>query len=117
MEPLTDLPSGVIGFRASGKIEADDYTKALIPAVEQAAAGDGVRLVFVFEKFEGFSAGAAWRDLRLGLDHLRKWKRTALVTDIEWMTHATSLFAWMTPGEVRCFKVSELPDAIAWAAE
>jgi hypothetical protein len=40
----------------------------------------------------------------------------ALVTDIEWMGHMTTLFGWMTPGEVRHFPLAQRDDAIAWAA-
>jgi hypothetical protein len=35
---------------------------------------------------------AVHEDLKLGVEHLRAWKRVALVTDIEWMTHLTALF-------------------------
>jgi SpoIIAA-like len=116
IEPLSNLPAGVIGFKTVGKIEASDYTEVFVPAVENAAAAGGVRLVFVFEKFEGMSGGAAWQDMKLGFEHLKAWKRTALVTDIDWMTHATAMFGWLTPGEVRCFPLAELDAAIAWAA-
>ena len=116
MEPLPDLPDDVIGFRAVGKIEAADYRDVLIPAVERAAAAGSIRLVFVFEKFDGFSGGAAWQDMRLGFDHLKAWKRTALVTDIDWMTHLTKMFGWMTPGEVELFPLAEQQAAITWAA-
>ena len=44
------------------------------------------------------------------------WKRIALVTDIEWMTHLVSLFGWMTPGACKVFPVAAKADAIAWAA-
>ena len=45
IEQLTDLPAGVIGFAAKGKIEADDYRNTLMPAVEKAAADGEVRMV------------------------------------------------------------------------
>jgi hypothetical protein len=62
------------------------------------------------------SVGALWQDLKVGVEHLRDWKRIALVTDIEWLTHMTSLFGWMTPGEVRHFPLARRDEAIAWAA-
>jgi len=31
--------------------------------------------------------GALWQDLKFGVEHIRAWKRIALVTDIEWMHH------------------------------
>jgi hypothetical protein len=38
------------------------------------------------------------------------------VTDVEWMRHATSLFGWMTPGDLKTFTIAERDAAVAWAA-
>jgi SpoIIAA-like len=84
------------------------------PAVD--VPGD-VRFVIVFPEWNGMSAGAVWQDLKMGVEHLRAWKRIALVTDVEWMTQMTALFGWMTPGETRVFSVAEKADAISWAAD
>jgi hypothetical protein len=116
IEPIEDLPAGVIGFVVTGKIHAADYTQTLGPAVERAAAAGGVRLVLVFEEFDGLSAGGTWQDLKMGVGHLGAWKRTALVTDIEWMSHLVHLFGWMSPGEFEQFPLAGRADAIAWAA-
>ena len=59
----------------------------------------------------GYSSGAAWQDLKLGVEHLTRWKKVALVTDVEWMSHLTDVFGWMTPGEMRRFPLEEQPDA------
>ena len=117
LEPIEDLPAGVIGFDVVGRVEVEDYTGTLIPAVEQADAATGVRLVLVFERFEGFGSGAMWEDLKFGAGHLHGWKRTALVTDVPWMSHLTAVFGWMTPGEFRRFPLARRADAIAWVAE
>ena len=117
LKPLEDLPDGVIGFEAVGEIEASDYGEVLMPAVREVwDRGDDVRIVLVFERWEGMSSGAAWRDLKLGVEHLRRWKRIALITDLDWMITVTSLFGWMTPGEFKRFPVAERDQAIAWAA-
>jgi hypothetical protein len=39
------------------------------------------------------------------------------VTDLDWMITVTSLFGWMTPGELKRFPLAERDAAIAWAAE
>ena len=44
---LTDLPAGIIGLEASGKLEAEDYRDVLLPAVERASAGGDVRMLLV----------------------------------------------------------------------
>ena len=113
---LDGLPEGVIGFEASGKIAAEDYRDVVLPAVEQAARAGDVRFLIVMRSFDGMSGGAVWEDLKIGLEHLRSWKRIALVTDIGWMTHATDLFGWMTPGETKTFTLGERDQAVEWVA-
>jgi hypothetical protein len=119
LEPLTGLPDGVIGFEAKGEIEADDYTQVLLPAIQQVLDQDdnrGIRIVLVFPSFDGVSAGGTWQDLKMGIEHFTKWKKIALVTDVEWMAHLTTLFGWMTPGQMKRFPLAERDAAVAWAA-
>ena len=114
---LNGLPAGVIGFEASGKIAAEDYRDVILPALEQAATAGDIRFLLVMRDFDGMSGGAIWQDLKVGIEHLRSWKRIALVTDINWMTHATDLFGWMTPGETKTFPLDQREQAIRWVAE
>ena len=116
IKELSDMPAGVIGFEATGKLRAEDYRDVVLPALERASAAGEVRFVVVIPEFGGMSGGALWQDLKVGIEHLRAWKRIALVTDIEWMEQMTSLFGWMTPGEVRHFPLAQRDEAIAWAA-
>jgi len=117
LKPLTDLPAGVIGFEADGEIHADDYTDTLLPAVSAALAEGGqLRVVLVFQQWDGITGGALWEDLKMGTHHLGDWKRIALVTDVDWMAHLSKLFGWMTPGEMKQFPMAEQAAAITWAA-
>jgi hypothetical protein len=116
IKELNDLPAGVVGFEVAGTLKAEDYRDVILPALERAAAGGEVRFVIVIPEFHGMSGGAMWQDLKVGVEHLRAWKRIALVTDIEWMKQMTTLFGWMTPGEVRQFSLAQRDEAIAWAA-
>ena len=117
IERIENLPAGVIGFRADGQISASDYTDVLKPAIDAAIKqGDEVRILIEFAQWSGMTGGAVWEDLKMGIDRLTKWKRIALVTDVEWMRRATDLFGWMTPGDVKTFKMSEREAAILWLA-
>ncbi len=116
LEPIANLPEGVLGFEGAGEIRPSDYRDVLMPAVKAVwDRGEQVRIVLVFERWDGMSPGAAWEDLKTGMKHLTKWKRIALVTDLDWMITVTSLFGWMTPGELKRFPVAERDEAIAWA--
>jgi len=116
IKELSGLPQGVIGFEATDKLRAEDYRDVIIPALERAAASGEVRFVVVIPEFHGMSGGALWQDVKMGVEHFRAWKRIALVTDIEWMEHMTTMFGWMTPGEVKHFSLARRDEAIAWAA-
>jgi hypothetical protein len=113
---ISGLPAGVIGFETVGKLHAEDYRDVLLPAIERAATAGEVRVVIVIRDFDGLSGGALWQDLKMGVVHLRMWKRIAVVTDVDWMTHLIAVFGWMTPGDVKHFPTTELADAITWAA-
>ncbi len=122
LEPLDGMPAGTIGFRATGRVTADDYARVLLPSRRAAAEADDVRMVFaVGPEFEKFELGALAEDARagitLGVAHRHAWKRTAVVTDVEWIVKAIHMFLWLTPGEVRVFGLDELEQAKSWVAE
>ena len=120
VEQLEGMPEGTLGFRASGRIEPSDYRDVLAPALHEALeGGGGLRTLYVIEDLHEIEPAALWSDAKLGgelVRHPHEWKRSAIVTDIAWMAHATRLFLWMIPGEARVFPVSELEDAKAWVA-
>ena len=116
IKELSDMPPGVIGFEATGMLHAEDYRDVVLPALERAAQQGDVRFLIEIPQFDGMSPGAIWQDLKVGVEHLRAWKRIALVTDIEWMAPVTALFGWMTPGETRVFSQGQRAEAIQWVA-
>jgi hypothetical protein len=116
IEELSGLPPGVTGFEISGKVSAEDYRDVVLPAVERAAANGDVRYFMVIPDFDGMSGGALWQDLKMGFEHIRAFKRIAVVTDIGWVHHLTGLFGWMTPGETKIFAMAKRDEAVAWVA-
>jgi hypothetical protein len=114
---MENLPAGVIGFRSDGQVTASDYTDVLKPAVDTVIQrGDDVRIVIEFSDWAGMSGGAMWEDLKMGIERFTKWKRIALVTDVDWMRHATNVFGWMMPGDVKTFTWAARAAALLWVA-
>jgi hypothetical protein len=58
--------------------------------------------------------GAMWEDFKIGVEHISRWERVAIVTDVEWIRHATNVFRFLMPGEVRVFATSETASAREW---
>jgi hypothetical protein len=121
IERIDEMPSGTIGFRASGKLSRADYRDVLEPVLRAAAEAGEIRMVFMITDFDGLEPGAWYDDIKtgfgIGFGHHSAWKRSAIVTDVEWLTKAFRFFAWVTPGEVRTFALNELEDAMSWVAQ
>jgi SpoIIAA-like len=122
IEEIADMPAGTVGVRVWGSVTRDDYVDVLMPATKKAAEENGeIRLVFqAGPDFEHFTPGMMGADvtegLTFGMKHWSAWKRMAVVTDVDWLRHAMSMFGWMTPGEARVYPLDELEQAKAWVA-
>lgn len=118
IELIEDMPTGVIGFRSTGKLTLEDYREVLEPGLRRAVESGEVRMVYVIPDFDGLELRAWPEDVKtgfgLGFGHHSAWKRSAIVTDVEWLTKAFQLFAWMTPGEVKVFGMEQLEQAMSW---
>ena len=120
IERIEDMPAGTIGFSASGKLTRADYKDVLEPVLRDAAEGGEIRMVFEIKDFKGLEPSAWYQDIKtglgLGLGHHSAWKRSAIVTDIDWLCKAFEFFSWVTPGEVMVWGPDQLEQAKAWAA-
>ena len=117
-EVIPNAPAGVLAFKAVGEITADDYRDVLDPAVAKTLAEHGElrAVVELGDEWSGMTMGAMWEDVSVGFGQLSKWRRCAVVTNRDWVEHATKAFAWMKPGIVKVFALDELADALTWAA-
>jgi hypothetical protein len=118
VEKIEDMPAGTIGFRASGKLTTDDYRDVLVPTLRSAVDSGEVRMLFVLSEFEELEPKAWLEDAKTGLElgflKHSAWKRSAIVTDAEWVKKAFRMFAWMTPGEVKVYDLGEEDEARGW---
>ena len=102
---MEGFPENVVAVRAEGQVTASDYDKVLIPAVEKALAR-AKKLRFYYEigpGFTGMDLGAMLKDLGVGIGHLSQWDSIAVVTDIDWIKHATQLFGFLLPTKTEVF--------------
>ncbi len=118
IELLPNLPDHVVGISAYGQVTAADYETILIPAIDVALKKhDRIRMLYqIGPQFTGFTAGAMWDDLKIGVAHMRAWERIAVVTDHNWIASATRMFGFAMPCPVKVFSSDELADAEAWIA-
>jgi hypothetical protein len=119
IEQLQDMPAGVNGIRISGRVTADDFAQ-FKPTLDRMLDTEEIRFVEIIgPDYEGFGPGGLLADVKQGfsnLKHIRAFKRTAVVSDKEWIAHTIHALGWMISGEVALFGMDELEDAKRWAA-
>jgi hypothetical protein len=120
IERIEEVPAGVVGLRASGRLTRDDYRDVLEPALKEAIDSGEARVLFVLPDFEGLEPGAWIEDVKTGIDvevrNRAAWKRLAVVTAVDWVGKAMGLFAWTMPGELEVYEMDELEEAKSWVA-
>jgi hypothetical protein len=115
---LTGFPDNVLAAACEGHVTRQDYDDVLIPAVNAALERHPkVRLYYeVTPQFTGITAGAVWEDFLVGIEHLSRWERMAVVTDVEWIRFTMNAFRFLLPGRLRVFRVDETDEARRWIA-
>jgi len=116
IEALPNFPDNVLAFACKGHVTRRDYDTVLVPAVEKVLkAHQKVRLYYeIGTDFEGIEPGAVWKDFKIGVEHLTRWERIAIVTDVDWIRHTMQIFDSIIPGETAVFPVSEATKARDW---
>ena len=119
IETLDGFPEGVIAIACKGQVTRGDYQRVLVPAVEAALKQhDKVRLYYRIDPdFAGIEPGAMWEDFKVGMHHILRWERIAVVTDVAWIGHTVRAFSFVMPGQVRVFPLAEAAAAETWIRE
>jgi len=116
IKALEGFPTYVLAFACHGHVTKQDYEAVLIPAVERALEHKKkIRLYYeIAADFAGIDSGAVLEDAWVGLSHLFRWERFAVVTDVEWIRNTMKLFGFLAPWEMKVFSSAEVEKARAW---
>ena len=116
---LSGFLSSVVAIACEGRVTRKDYDDVLVPAVTAALQRhDKVRLYYeITPQFSGMDPGAMWEDFIVGMEHLLRWERVAVITDVAWIQHTVNAFRFLLPGKVRIFGGGETAAARAWITE
>jgi hypothetical protein len=119
IEALKGFPTRVLVFSWKGHVTKHDYENVLIPAIEEALKQEGkIRLCYLIDTdFSGFERGAIADDFKVGLEHVVRWERIAVVTDLEWIGYTFRAFSFVIPGVAKVFRVDEKAKARKWILE
>jgi hypothetical protein len=116
---IENLPANMVGFIATGDVTEKDFTDVVMPEVKNSIERTGkLNYMLVLDTaLKNFTFGAWMKDAIMGIKHLTKWNRAAIVTDVENIRRFTEVFSILMPGEYKCFVHKDMDKAIDWASE
>jgi len=71
-------------------------------------------LFLIDTELKEFTAGAWLQDVMIGMKHLTKWNRAAIVTDNDGAVKFTDAFSVVVPGEFKGFRKVDHDKALEW---
>src|SRR5690606_39197058 len=97
----------------------EDYLNVVVPHVTRLVENTGKInfLLYLDTDVSNFTMGAWLQDALLGLKHLTKWNRAAIISDSEGVIKFTDAFSIAAPGEFKGFRKKEYDKAVQWASE
>jgi hypothetical protein len=116
---LQNLPENIVGFKAVGEITEKDFSDTVMPKVKELIdTTDKLNYLLILEtELNNFTIGAWMKDAMMGIKHLTKWNRAAIVSDVEAIRNFTDFFSYLMPGEFKGFEHKEIQEAIDWVSE
>lgn len=114
---IPDLPANMVGFRADGEVTKDDFEiikHQVASLVEK--TGQLNYLLFLDNSPADFTLGAWMQDALLGINHITKWNRAAIISDSEAVINFTAVFSKVMPGEFRGYHKPEYQTAVDWVS-
>ena len=118
LKPISDMPTGAIGFEAYGDVDDDDFEEVVAPVLRrEIAAGRKVRLLYLLgPQLDDFDADMAKEEMKFAARHTTAYERVAIVSDESWLRPALRMMSILVPGRLRGFPVAQLQSAKAWVA-
>ncbi len=112
---LTEESGGkVLSINVSGKLIKTDYAN-IQPEFERLVDQYGkLRVLLDMHDFDGWEAGAAWEDLKLGLAHFSDIERLAMIGEMKWQQGVATFCKPFTKATVRYFDHEDAGEARKW---
>ncbi len=107
----------ILEVLATGKIVREDYQQ-LVPAFERLLQQHGkISILFEMRDFHGWTAGAAWEDIKFDAKHFCDIDRLALVGETKWEKGMSVFCRPFTTAKIKYFDHTQAEAARAWVGE
>jgi hypothetical protein len=119
MIELMDVPETMLGFRATGDVDRQEFRNVVLPPVcRLIRERKALNFLLLLEPPFTVPRDDFWMHDALinGYRKLSAWNRAAIVTDLAAVNNFARAFRIFARGELRSFATAELMRAVAWTA-
>jgi hypothetical protein len=118
LKPIDNLPSGAVGFEATGRVTEFERETVLEPTIEWAIESNGkVRLLYVAgADFDGYDRGGLYDEAVFGTRHFTDFDRIAFVAEDGPYARSVAALDGLMPASLRVFRAADIGEAKAWLA-
>lgn len=114
---IPDLPENMVGFRADGEVTKDDFEVIKHQVASLVEKTGQLNYLLVLDNSPAdFTIGAWIQDALLGINHITRWNRAAIISDSEAVINFTDIFSKVMPGEFRGYHKADYDEAVAWVS-
>ena len=118
IEKIKYLPLNMVGFRSEGEVVKEDFESVMQEVSDLVKKTGKLNYLFFLDNSAAdFSLGAWMQDALVGIKHITRWNRAAIVTDSNTIRHFTTLFSKIMAGTFCGFKKEGYLQAIDWTSE
>ncbi|MFL9844006.1 SpoIIAA family protein [Flavobacterium rhizosphaerae] len=115
---IPDLPANLVGFRSDGEVTSEDFEIVKVQVNNFVKKEGKLNYLLLLDNSPAdFTLGAWLQDALLGITHITKWNRAAIISDLKVVKNFTDVFSKLMPGEFRCYPEEQYEKAVDWASE
>ncbi len=120
MIEILQVAPHVAAFHFTGQLTGDDYDTCIGEIETRLSLNPRIGVFVDLGGLTGMSAEAMAKDVRYGLGklgELKRFARSAVVTERDWLARVSSFSAMLVPGmELKTFEPGERDAAMAWVS-
>jgi hypothetical protein len=119
VELLREFPAYVMAYRASGKVNREEYERIVMPRADEVAHQFGSInfLVKLETDIQNYSLATLVDYLKISFKHIHRWNRMAIVSDQKSVRAFFDALSPLVPGKIIGFPLKDFEKAKAWVSE
>lgn len=119
VELLKNFPPYVAAYKASGKVNKEEYESIVMKRVNEVANEFGTInfLVRLETDMDNYSVAAFIDYLKISFQHITRWNRMAIVSDQKAVRMFYDALSPIVPGKITGYKLNDFEKAKTWVSE